>query len=100
MAIREDKMTEFKKEIEGIMEKLDCPKDFACYKVNFENLCEAENMVGGFTECNCDSYSHFPEICPFGFDFGYSYFCSCPLRVFVAKEQVYNSYGQYGRKKG
>lgn len=75
-----------KYEIEEIMEKMDCPKDFACYKANFENLCEAKDMrIEGFIECGCGSCNHSPSDCKFGFDFGYSYFCSCPLRVFVAK---------------
>ncbi|MFO7967702.1 MAG: hypothetical protein R6U44_08905 [Archaeoglobaceae archaeon] len=78
---------EFENEIEKIMENIDCPRDFECYKANFENLCVSKDFLGieNYVECGCDSCPHSPANCKFGFDFGMSYFCKCPLRVFVAK---------------
>ncbi len=67
------------------MENTDCPKDFACYKANFENLCNFRDLgIKDYIECSssCDDS---PVICPSGFDFGGSFICGCPLRVFIAK---------------
>jgi hypothetical protein len=32
------------KEIEEIINQFKCPKDFQCYKSNFEALCDAEDI--------------------------------------------------------
>ncbi len=80
------RISDFKDEIEEIMENMDCPKDFVCYKTDFENLCEFNELgIEDFIECG-DNCEFSPTICPSGFDFGGSYFCNCPLRVFVAKQ--------------
>ncbi|MFO7967163.1 MAG: hypothetical protein R6U44_06160 [Archaeoglobaceae archaeon] len=79
------RISDLKHEIEEIMENMDCPKDFACYKANFENLCKFEELcIEDYVECG-SSCNESLTICPSRFDFGGSYLCSCPLRVFVAK---------------
>jgi hypothetical protein len=78
---------ELKKLIEKIsLEKvaggIECPKDFKCTRVSFEDLCKADDIgQEGCLEClereSCD--------CPFMIDIGYARLCRCPLRVYIAK---------------
>lgn len=78
---------EHENEILEIMNySMDCPKDFKCYKNNFENLCEPKGIIGDFVECGCNSCSDDPQTCKYGTSFGNSNFCNCPLRTFVAKK--------------
>jgi len=73
-----------KKQVEEIIGHMECPKDFRCYKSGYENLCKARDIgIESFLECLEED----PEGCTFSFAFfGYSYFCQCPLRVYIAKE--------------
>jgi hypothetical protein len=71
-----------KKQIEEIIVKISCPKDFVCYKSGFENLCKAEDIwQDSFLKCLEDN----PRECVFSISFGYAYYCKCPLRVYIAK---------------
>ena len=84
MATTEDKN---KRTINGIpLEKIvggiECPKDYKCTRVSFEDLCSAKDIgKEGCLEClerkSCD--------CPFMIDIGYARLCRCPLRVYIAK---------------
>ena len=72
-----------KDEIEKIMSSMDCPCDFECYKSGFENMCKAEyNGLGDFANCLEKSGT----TCIFRLPFGFGIFCSCPLRVYIARE--------------
>jgi hypothetical protein len=72
-----------KKQIEEIIGKIECPKDFKCYKSGFDNLCLAKDIgIESFLEC----LERNPQKCKFSFSFGLSYFCQCPLRVYIAKK--------------
>jgi hypothetical protein len=65
------------KEIEIIMEVLECPKDFACYKAGFKRLCRAEEIgLQSFLQCLEGN----PPDCKFSFLYGSLYFCRCPIR--------------------
>jgi hypothetical protein len=65
------------KEIEILMEVLDCPKDFACYKAGFEMLCRAEDIgLQSFLLCLEENSSN----CAFSFLQRGFYFCQCPIR--------------------
>lgn len=71
-----------KEEIEKVMAGVTCPKKFECYKSNFKNLCKvrcsgAESII----ECLSPDRGK----CAFALAFGYSYFCQCPMRVYIAK---------------
>jgi hypothetical protein len=73
---------EHKTQIEEIISKQECPKDFKCYKSGFEDLCKARIFRDGeLVECLGEN-SH---PCKFSFHFGYGYFCQCPLRRYIAK---------------
>lgn len=72
-----------KNELEEIIGEIKCPKDFKCYKSGLKALCQAKDIgVDSLLECLEED----PEGCKFSFAFyGYSYFCQCPVRVYVSK---------------
>ena len=71
-----------KKQIENIIGQMKCPKDFNCANSGFEELCKA-------TDIGLDEYlvclEENPSSCIFSQPYGKSYYCMCPLRVFIAK---------------
>ena len=72
-----------KKILKEIIDDIQCPKDFECYKSEFEHLCEIKDIgVDTFLEC-LDKEANG---CTFSVSFGGSYFCRCPLRIYIAKE--------------
>jgi len=72
-----------KREVEEIINGVKCPKDFICYKSGFENLCKAKDIgLKSFLECLEEQ----PRYCKFSFGFGDSFFCDCPLRVYIGKK--------------
>ena len=72
---------EEKIKIKEIMAEMKCPKNFKCAENNFKDLCDAKGL-------GIDSYLYCLDAevkeCPFAFPFGFSYMCSCPLRVYLA----------------
>jgi hypothetical protein len=74
---------DYMKVIEDIIDGIRCPKDFACYKMGFENLCKAKDFgLSDFLEC----LEKDPEGCKFSVPYGSWYLCQCPLRVYIAKK--------------
>jgi hypothetical protein len=72
-----------KNKLEEIIDDLECPEDFKCYKSNFNDLCEMEDLgMDSFVLC-LDKKSKW---CTFSISFGDSKYCKCPLRVYIAKE--------------
>lgn len=73
-----------KKQLEEIIGQMECTKDFRCYKSGYENLCKAKDIgIESLLECLEED----PEECEFSFAFfGYSYFCQCPLRVYISRK--------------
>jgi len=69
--------------IKEIIGGMKCPKDFKCYKSGLKNLCKARYMgIEAILECLEEN----PEECPFSFLFWETYFCECPLRVYIFKK--------------
>jgi hypothetical protein len=74
--------TALKKEIEIIMEVLECPKDFVCYKSGFKRLCRAEDIgLQSFLQC----LEVNPLDCKFSLEYGSLFICRCPLRKRIRK---------------
>ena len=78
---------EFKKLIEEIpLEKLvggiECPKNFKCTRFSFADLCKA-NDIGKDSCLECLERN--PQDCPFMIDVVSARLCSCPLRIYIAK---------------
>jgi len=72
---------EHRKRIEEIRRQMDCPKDFACCKSDFQSLCRTRIIVDGkLIECLEEK----PQWCHFALPFGHTAFCKCPLRNYIA----------------
>jgi hypothetical protein len=71
------------KEIEEIIGKMKCPKNFKCYKSGYENLCKAKDVgLESYLECLEGN----PSACKFLIMHRNIFYCSCPLRVYIAKK--------------
>ena len=69
-------------QIEKIINEMECPKDFTCYKSGFNNLCRAKDIgLESFIECLEEN----PNGCTFSLSFGYSHLCTCPLRIYILR---------------
>ena len=85
---QKDKLTmeitqEQKEQIEEIISGMECSKDFKCYKSGFAELCKAKIFQNSeIIECLAER----PWSRNFSFHFGNIYFCSCPLRKYIAKK--------------
>jgi hypothetical protein len=72
-----------KKEIEEIMRELRCPEDFRCYKSGLKTLCKAKDIgLKLYLQCLEEK----PNQCKFSFCCRDESYCSCPLRVYIAKK--------------
>jgi len=72
-----------KEEIEKIIDRIKCTKDFECYKSGFKNLRKARGIgLERYLEC----LEKEPRECEFAIPFGYTFLCQCPLRVYIAKK--------------
>jgi hypothetical protein len=72
-----------KQQVEQIISQTACPKGFACHRSTFDVLGKAKDIgVDSFVVCLEEE----PFECKFAVPFGYSYFCQCPLRVYIAKK--------------
>lgn len=67
----------------GFMGKLQCPKNFKCYKKKYDELCKAE-YFGETKVLHC--LEEEPQSCTFSLSFNDIYYCQCPLRNFIAEE--------------
>jgi hypothetical protein len=69
-------------DLEEIIGNMQCPKDFVCYRSEFEQLCEIKYAgTEAFLECLQES----PGDCKFSAAFGTKSYCQCPLRIYIAK---------------
>jgi hypothetical protein len=67
--------------IAEIRHEVACPKNFACCESAFENLCKVSVFTqAGLVEC----LEERAKSCAFSMSFADSYFCSCPLRTYIA----------------
>ena len=75
----------YKKEIKEIMAGMECPRDFACYKLDLNPRCEVkdvglENHLEIEGECDyCCEYFVVSNGVPY---------CKCPLCVYLTKKLV------------
>jgi hypothetical protein len=73
---------EHRQEIEKLASGIECVKDFECYKSGLEKLCKARDFgIERYLYCLEDK----PQDCSFSLSFGRGYFCTCPVRVYIAK---------------
>ncbi len=70
------------KKVEEIRRSINCPKGFRCTRTDCGRLCAAKDIgLEHFLVC----MEKEPRDCPYAMSFGDQYFCTCPLRVFLAK---------------
>jgi hypothetical protein len=69
--------------IKEIIGDLDCPKNFKCAKQEFKHLCKGKDVgLDHFLECVDENDVN----CVFSVSYGKSRYCTCPLRVYLAKK--------------
>lgn len=74
---------EDRKKIEEIMAGMQCSMNFKCAESGFKHLCSAKDMgLKSYLYCLEEN----PSACPFALSFGYTHYCECPLRVYLAKK--------------
>ena len=73
-----------KRQMDKIIKEMECSKDFKCYKSGFMNICKTVKDFGHKSILECTG-EHICG-CEFKEYFGSSYFCKCPLRIYLAKE--------------
>jgi hypothetical protein len=72
--------------IKEIIDDLKCPKDFKCYKQGFEGLCQVKDVgLDSVVECLEINRNECTNGCTFRVSYGHAYYCTCPLRVYIAK---------------
>lgn len=71
-----------KQQIEQIIEAMNCPRDFECYKSDFKNIGEV-GIVGDAVMLECIEPRG--RTCEFGSVRGLGVICTCPLRNYIAK---------------
>jgi len=73
---------DIQKQIEDIICKIKCPKDFECYTSGFKKLCRTRDIgLDSFIACLGTD----PQECKFSIHFGEVFFCRCPLRICISK---------------
>lgn len=71
-----------RQEIERIAGGIKCPKDFVCYKSDLKKLCKARDFgMEQYLYC----LENKPQECDFSLSFGRGYLCTCPVRIYIAK---------------
>jgi len=71
---------EEKKKIEQLMAEIQCPKDFICYKDNFDRLCQVRKFESNeHLEC----LEKNPSLCPFAVPFINRHICICKMRMYI-----------------
>ena len=74
----------YKKELEEIIGRMQCPKEFECYKSGLNSLCKAKKFdVYESLMCLNDEEA---QKCLFSVRYAYKYFCQCPLRNYIAEK--------------
>ena len=72
------------KELEEIIDGMQCSKDFECYKSGLKSLCKAVKFdIYESPMCINDNEA---QKCQFSVRYAYKYFCKCPLRNYIAKK--------------
>ena len=73
-----------KRELEELMDQIKCPKDFVCYRSGLQKLCKAEDIgMKSYLKCLEEN----PRDCVFSMGYAESHYCTCPLRLLIAKKE-------------
>lgn len=72
-----------RRRIEEIIGRIQCPKNAECVTMGLENLCKAKD-IGLESLLLCLELN--PLRCKFALALGKTYFCKCPLRMYLARK--------------
>lgn len=67
--------------VQQIMDEMDCPLDFKCYKSDFTDLCKVR-CSGDIVECLEEN----AKLCRLAMAFGFGFYCRCPLNHYIQNE--------------
>lgn len=70
-----------RREIEEIIRRTGCPRNFECYASQLETLCRVVSFADG-QMIECMELRH--EQCIFRVPFGWGHVCTCPVRKYIA----------------
>ena len=74
---------EQKQKINELMAIMRCPKGFQCVESGAKEVCKALDIgMKSFLKC----LENDARGCQFSISYGDSYYCKCPLRLFMAKK--------------
>ena len=74
---------EVREKIQEIIGNMNCPMDFKCAESGFNELCKVKKYgIEDLLECLESN----PSECKFALNFGNTYFCKCPLRVYIKEK--------------
>jgi len=74
---------EISEKIKEIMGEMQCPKDFKCAELGFEELCKAKYI---WKKKQLVCLESDPSDCEFSISTVKEYLCSCPLRGLIARK--------------
>ena len=74
---------EIRKNIEEIIDGINCSKDFKCVESGFEKLCKVSD-IGIEDSLVCLECQDLLQ-CAFAVRYDKMHFCQCPVRVYLAK---------------
>ena len=87
LAYREKQVAEHDAEINQIISRLTCSKNFVCYTSGFKILCKARYIGGkSFLDNLVECLEGNPKKCQFANQFKNHFFCTCPLRIYLVKK--------------
>lgn len=72
-----------RQKIEKLMEELECPRDFVCYKQHPEHILKAQGSSYSMFTLEC--FQKRDIHCQFVLGYGYTYYCRCPTVSKIAK---------------
>lgn len=70
--------------IAELKKETDCRYEFVCLKNPFDAIAIDENGPAGLLRCR----GQLPESCEYAVGFGNTYFCKCPMKIFISKEDT------------
>ena len=74
---------DFQKDLEKSAGGMDCPKDFICFKSNFEHICKV-NIFGFGEVFQCGEEN--PFSCSFARRYLDKYQCTCIIRAYIFRK--------------
>jgi len=79
---------EQEEQIKKLMNEIECPFDFNCYKTGFTNLHKILQDMPALEHLVLTSEQSPLPGCIYSYLCGDTYFCKCPLALYVIKQKI------------